>query len=196
MTAGGTYATAVSCLDGRIHDPLIRFIRARFGVQYVDLITESGPVRIILGEGEGGEMDSIIGRIQASMRTHGSRLLFIVSHHDCAGDPVGDRDAAARALDAAEMLDRGGGGIEVWGLFVEGGGTVRVVYPRGQEHLRSEPSQSAVTPAAPEAHPAAAGAGVKPGRKAAAGGEEGGIVAAIGGFLLGLAVGRRSRGKD
>ena len=41
------FATAISCMDGRVQDPISRYIKEKFNVDYVDTITEPGPNKII-----------------------------------------------------------------------------------------------------------------------------------------------------
>ena len=43
---GGRFAACVCCMDGRIQLPLISFIQDRYGVSFVDIITEPGPSSI------------------------------------------------------------------------------------------------------------------------------------------------------
>jgi hypothetical protein len=45
-----TFCTVVNCIDGRVQLPVIEFLKNRFGVDFVDCITEAAPVRILAGE--------------------------------------------------------------------------------------------------------------------------------------------------
>ena len=37
------FYSAINCMDGRVRLPVISYLRERFGVQHVDVITEAGP---------------------------------------------------------------------------------------------------------------------------------------------------------
>jgi len=37
------FATAINCMDGRCQLPVIEWMKKRYGVEYVDMITEPGP---------------------------------------------------------------------------------------------------------------------------------------------------------
>lgn len=39
-----SFCTAVNCIDGRVQLPVIRYLQERYGVLYVDVVSESGPV--------------------------------------------------------------------------------------------------------------------------------------------------------
>ena len=45
------FATAINCMDGRVQSPTIDYIKSNFNVDYVDMITEPGPNKI-LAEGK------------------------------------------------------------------------------------------------------------------------------------------------
>ena len=45
------FATAVNCMDGRVQKPVIEYLQKSFGVDYVDMVTEPGPNKI-LAEGK------------------------------------------------------------------------------------------------------------------------------------------------
>lgn len=75
-------------MDGRIQEPVIEYIKAQYQVDYVDVITEAGPCKITSQEKNYILMDSILNRVQISVNKHGSKILFISGHFDCAGNPV------------------------------------------------------------------------------------------------------------
>ncbi len=47
MQQSACFAVAINCMDGRIQIPVIDYVKKRFHVRYVDMITEPGPVRIL-----------------------------------------------------------------------------------------------------------------------------------------------------
>ena len=42
-----TFSTAITCIDGRVHPPLVAWMRGLFSVAHVDLITEPGPDQVV-----------------------------------------------------------------------------------------------------------------------------------------------------
>lgn len=81
------FATAVNCIDGRVQEPVALWLRKRFGVDYVDAVTEPGPDGV-LAFGRTSVIESIKRRVTISITAHGSVAVAVVGHHDCAADPV------------------------------------------------------------------------------------------------------------
>jgi hypothetical protein len=74
-------------MDGRVQLPVIEWVKTNCGVDYVDMITEPGPDRLV-AIGQGAELGSIRARLLISLTKHGSETLVIAGHDDCAGNPV------------------------------------------------------------------------------------------------------------
>ncbi len=87
-TVSVKFATAINCIDGRTQLPVIEYLKSKFGVDYVDVITEPAPARIIAEAKSDIKLDSIRERLKISQEKHGSLHLAVVAHHDCAGNPV------------------------------------------------------------------------------------------------------------
>jgi hypothetical protein len=115
--AEGTFATAVNCMDGRVQEPVAAWIKARFGVDYVDTITEPGPDRI-LSELNGPESRSIRRRVEISVNKHGSRVVCLVAHHDCAGNPVSKEVHLAQLASGLREMESWGLPVRWVGLWV------------------------------------------------------------------------------
>jgi len=117
--AGGTFGTVINCMDGRTQEPANRFLRDRFAVDFVDVITEAGPIRIL---SEGYPEDVLAGiraRLEISIEGHGSGQLAIVAHEDCAGNPV-DKDVQMIQLKKSQAVVKDWfPGVDVIGLWIE-----------------------------------------------------------------------------
>lgn len=74
-------------MDGRVQLPVINWMMQNLSADYVDMITEPGPDKI-LAEGSAAAQDSIKARVLISVNKHGSDTILMVSHDDCAGNPV------------------------------------------------------------------------------------------------------------
>ena len=84
--AEGSFGTTITCMDGRVQEPVSTWMKRQFGVDYVDTITEAGPDGI-LADGPLDTVASIKKRAGISVNGHGSRVIVVVGHHDCAGNP-------------------------------------------------------------------------------------------------------------
>ena len=87
-------------MDGRIQLPLLRFIQDRYEVRYIDIITEPGPIQYLAGHMNHSVLETIRKRLRISVDVHGSEVIAISGHYDCAGNPVAKREQW-RQMDAS-----------------------------------------------------------------------------------------------
>lgn len=111
----GTFGTAINCMDGRTQEPVAKYIRERYRVDYVDTITEPGPVKLLTS---GSLPASIKTRVDISTGKHGSKVVAVVGHHDCAGNPVAKDVQVEQLGKAVALLRKSYPGVEVIGLWV------------------------------------------------------------------------------
>ena len=64
------FCTAINCMDGRVQHPVIQFLQERFNANYVDMITEPGPNLILSKQTEKDKINSIINRVEISLKKH------------------------------------------------------------------------------------------------------------------------------
>lgn len=105
-------------MDGRTQLPVSRFMKVRFGAEYVDTITEPGPVRILDDRDDARAVQSILDRVAISVEKHGSGGISIMGHYDCAGNPVDKDVQLGQIRRAVDFLKEKFPGVEVIGLWV------------------------------------------------------------------------------
>lgn len=113
------FATAVNCMDGRTQLPVIEWMKREFGVEYVDSVTEPGPIKILAEAPESAQAKSILGRVAISVEKHGSRNVVIVAHFDCAGNPVPKETQLGQLARALATVRGWGFPAEVVGVWVD-----------------------------------------------------------------------------
>jgi hypothetical protein len=91
MSERGSFACVITCIDGRVQQPVADWLKARLGVDFIDTITEPGPDKI-LSSGSKADVESIMRKVVISVNAHHSRSIGIVAHHDCAGNPVSKKE--------------------------------------------------------------------------------------------------------
>ena len=114
----GRFAAAINCVDGRTQLPVIEWMKRECGVDYVDNITEPGPVRILAEAADAPALDSIRRRLSISVTRHGSTRVAIVAHADCAGNPVDRETQLGQLRSAATTVVAWGLGVQVYLLWV------------------------------------------------------------------------------
>jgi len=121
------FCTAITCMDGRIQLPVIRFLQKRFDARYVDSITEAGPNLILSQQKRTASIQAILERLKISVENHESTGVAVVGHHDCAGNPATQDDQIAHIQEAIEFLRQHHANLEMVGLWVDGNWDVHEV---------------------------------------------------------------------
>lgn len=114
-----TFATAVNCIDGRTQLPVIQYLRSQFGVDYVDLVTDPGPNKILSEGSDKLALESIQRRVAISTERHASKLIAVVGHHDCAGNPTEESEQKRQIVSAIARLQTWNFDAEIIGLWVD-----------------------------------------------------------------------------
>ena len=114
--AHGKFVTAITCMDGRIQLPVIAFLTKKYDANYVDLITEPGIDAAISVNRKINF--AVRGKAEISVNVHGSKLIAIVGHHDCAGNPAGKEEHLTQIRQALTYIRAWELGVEVIGLWV------------------------------------------------------------------------------
>lgn len=115
----GKFATAINCMDGRVQLPVTAFLKEKYGVDYVDMITEPGPNGILAANQDKVAIESIKRRVGISVGRHGSKHIGVVGHHYCAGNPVDKETHLANIRSAIKTVKSWGVKAEVIGLWVD-----------------------------------------------------------------------------
>ena len=82
------FACAINCMDGRVQDAVKNYMQKKYGVDYVDMVTEPGPNKILCECCEKATIENIKKRVEISVNRHGSKVIAIVGHFGCAGNPA------------------------------------------------------------------------------------------------------------
>ena len=113
-----SFYTAINCIDGRVQLPVINYLMERFKAEYIDSVTEPGPVLCLAEKTDSEQGRSILLRTDISINKHKSTGIAIIAHHDCAGNPVDDQTQIAQLAPAAEFLASHYPNVDIIGLWV------------------------------------------------------------------------------
>ena len=126
-----SFCTAINCIDGRVQMPVIRYLQDRLGVLYVDAVSEAGPARVLSPPADSEEKTSILRRVGISAAAHESRVIAVVAHADCAGNPASEeRQLREIALSVEGVAERFPESL-VLGLWVDAEWSVVEICRRG-----------------------------------------------------------------
>jgi hypothetical protein len=101
--AHGKFGTAINCMDGRVHLPVIEWMKKQYKLDYVDMITEPGADKAV-GSGWYERVEDIKAKVLISVDKHGSRIIIIAGHDDCAGNPVSPEQHKTNLRDALKVV--------------------------------------------------------------------------------------------
>jgi hypothetical protein len=116
----GTFACAINCMDGRTQDAVQEYMMRHYRVDYVDMVTEAGPNKFLGDTKDQFIIDNIRKRVEVSVVIHKAKVVAIVGHEGCAGNP-NPREVQLEHLRQAKRTVEGYGfNVEVVILWVRG----------------------------------------------------------------------------
>ena len=120
MATEKTFACAINCMDGRVQDAVKNYMKKNYSVDYVDMVTEPGPNKILADNLDKAVIENIKKRVEVSVHHHGSKVVAIVGHFGCAGNPAPKEEQIEQLKKCKEKVESFGFDAEVILLWVEG----------------------------------------------------------------------------
>jgi hypothetical protein len=121
-----SFCTVINCMDGRVQLPVLEFMKKRFQVDFVDSVTEAGPVRLFANKPSAAASaaderlrESVLSRVLVSTHAHASKALALVAHAECAGNPRPKSEQLAMLERALVSLRQHFPEIEVIALWLD-----------------------------------------------------------------------------
>ena len=112
------FACALNCMDGRVQMPVIKYMQKNFDVEFVDMVTRPGINGILAKRTNLAGIERIKSNVLISVLNHGSKVVSIVGHAECAGNP-GDKEMHIRHLiDAKKTVESFGLPIHIPLLWI------------------------------------------------------------------------------
>lgn len=105
-------------MDGRVQVPVIEWLKQEFNSKYVDMITEPGPNLILAESSPETKVNSIKERVEISVEQHGSNLIAVVGHYDCAGNLAEKEEQIKHIKSSIELVKSWGFEVDIIGLWV------------------------------------------------------------------------------
>ena len=115
MVRANKFCTSISCMDGRIQLPIIHLLQEKYNVSYVDTITEPGVDKLFSNT---TKIQEIKSKVSISVNVHGSKLIMISGHHDCAGNPVSKKEHITQIKNALSIIQSWDMPVKVIGVWI------------------------------------------------------------------------------
>ncbi len=126
------FATAVTCIDGRVQQPIVDWVKLNMNVHYVDLITEPGP-DLMLSDGPSLIVEEIIRKVSFSIEYHKSAVVAVTGHHDCAANHADRQEHIEQILDGVRVILSYQPQVRVVGLWLNEWDSVELVWDTLQQ---------------------------------------------------------------
>lgn len=128
------FATAITCIDGRVQQPVADWMKLHMNVEYVDLVTEPGPDKVI-SEGTTYVVDEIVRKAKFSVQHHASPVVALCGHHDCAANHATREEHIEQILEGVRVLLSYHFDVRVLGLWLNEFNSVELVWDTQEKEM-------------------------------------------------------------
>jgi hypothetical protein len=112
------FGTAINCIDGRTQEPVIDFMKEKYDIDGVDMVTFPGVDGIISSSENSDEIALLRNAVSISIEKHRSRIIAVVGHFDCAGNPGNREHHYAHVRSAVHEVTSWNYPAQVFGFYV------------------------------------------------------------------------------
>jgi carbonic anhydrase len=112
------FCTSIHCIDGRIQEKIVKYLKEKYNIKYVDSITEPGPCYVLSENTDHNLVDAILRKVDISINNHGSKVIAISGHFDCAGNPVSKEEQEDHIKKSLRLLKSKYKDLEVIGFYI------------------------------------------------------------------------------
>jgi carbonic anhydrase len=123
----GKFATVITCMDGRVQEPVSSWMKKHLKVDFIDTITEPGPDKFVT-QGNKRQLESLNKKLGISISLHHSSNVAVVAHHDCGGNPVSKEEHLKQLADAVDLLASWKLPVRILGLWVDESWQVQLMH--------------------------------------------------------------------
>ena len=120
------FATAITCIDGRVQQPVADWMKLNVNVEYVDLITEPGPDKVLSSETT-YVVDEIIRKVTFSVKYHESPVVALCGHHNCAANDADREGHIEQIREGVRVLESYNLNVRLLGLWLNEWGSVELI---------------------------------------------------------------------
>lgn len=120
-----SFALAINCIDGRVQEPVITYLKKELNVKYIDMITEPGVVKFLSDDTDSPQVEAILEKASISTTKHGSSSIAVVAHYDCAANQISDDLQKQQLAKAVAFIKSKFDSCNVFGLWVDSGWDVQ-----------------------------------------------------------------------
>ncbi|MSP79416.1 MAG: hypothetical protein EXR67_07760 [Dehalococcoidia bacterium] len=117
MTTDHHFGTAVTCVDGRVQQPVGEWVKNKYHVDYVDMVTEPG-ADMELSKVASGVIEATKKKVALSVNAHKSQVIIVAGHFQCAANPTTKEEHIAQIKRSAQLIASWDHPVPVVGLWI------------------------------------------------------------------------------
>lgn len=102
-------------MDGRVQLPVLNWIREKYSIDFVDVITAAGMDGFLATR---DNIDDIVCSVNISINSNKSARIFVVGHYDCRGNSVDEKTHREHIVMSVKRLKSYWPKLEIVGLWV------------------------------------------------------------------------------
>ena len=121
------FATAITCIDGRVQQPVTDWMKSYAGVDHIDLVTEPGPDKVI-SDGTQPVVDEVVRKVSFSIRHHASSVVALAGHYDCAANTATREEHVEQIVKSMRVLLAYNLEARLLGLYLNKESSVELVW--------------------------------------------------------------------
>ncbi len=99
------FVARIGCMDGREAEAVRTYVKEHRLADFVDTIDDPGMVKRIV-DGDGRALEKLEERLPITIEKHGSSLVIVSGHAECAGNPVSPEEHKTHILAATDIVRR------------------------------------------------------------------------------------------
>jgi hypothetical protein len=113
------FCASIQCFDGRIHEPILAFIKENYNIPYVDMIAEPGADQVMAELTDKVTFDAIVKKLQLSIEVHDTSLVFVSGHFNCLANPVDKNKHIEQVKKSIDNLQKIFPDVKFIGLWID-----------------------------------------------------------------------------
>lgn len=113
------YGTVINCIDGEVQIPAIEFLKHTWKVQWVDVITEAAPEKILSEGTDAKSIAHLLDNLKASFANQAEKRVAVAAHAGCTSNGIDEVEKKEMLRKSIGYLNQQIPGIQAVGIWID-----------------------------------------------------------------------------